>query len=48
MDYREQRTPHGTFERFSEDLHDGLDPDAVERPEYAVLYRQLKRRRAMM
>ena len=42
VDYREQRSPRVTFERFSEDLHDGLEPDAVERPEHAVLYRQLK------
>ncbi|HKP62578.1 MAG TPA: RNA polymerase sigma factor [Polyangiales bacterium] len=42
VDYREQRAPRLGFQQFADDLADGLEPDAVERPEDAVLYRQLK------
>jgi RNA polymerase sigma factor (sigma-70 family) len=42
VDYREQRGPRLSFQQFSDDLRDGLAADAVERPEDAVLIRQLK------
>ena len=35
VDYREQRGPRLSFEQFSDDLRNGLDADAVERPEDA-------------
>jgi RNA polymerase sigma factor (sigma-70 family) len=42
VDYRKERAPRLSFQQFSEDLDAGLEPDAEERPEDAVLHRQLK------
>jgi RNA polymerase sigma factor (sigma-70 family) len=44
LDYREQRAaaPRVTADGFAADLADGLDEDAVERAEDAILLRQLK------
>jgi RNA polymerase sigma factor (sigma-70 family) len=44
LDYREQRAAAAlfTFESFADDLADGLDPAAQERPDDAVLLKQLK------
>ncbi|MBJ6759889.1 RNA polymerase sigma factor [Myxococcaceae bacterium JPH2] len=52
LDFRAQRaaSARGTFEAFAEDLTEGLDVDAVERTEDAILHQQLKLRcgRAML
>jgi len=44
LDFRDERAARHeiTFEVFATDLHDGLDADAVERTENAILYHQLK------
>jgi RNA polymerase sigma factor (sigma-70 family) len=44
LDFRQQRAANArfTFTAFAADLADGLEPEAVERPEDAILHRQLK------
>lgn len=42
LDVRTGRAPAVSFDAFAADLERGLDPEAVERPEDAVLHRELK------